>query len=406
MGKRVLVCAHFRTLEDPAKRPLQSGAACPGHRGPRRRAGCKLRHPRARRRIGVEIIVHTLMDGGGELGLVRLRPQPLLFLRIRYIGRLHQHRRYIRRFEHHEARLLHLRLAHFTDPVQLPQHALRRHLAGAQRGGLRQIQQHRGEHVVLVVERHAADQIGCVFTLGQPARRLVGRAPLRQYVHRRTVDAAVANRVRVDGNEQVRLLYARAPHPIAQRHEVVAVAGQHRLHARFRIDLERELAGDGEHHVLFAGAVLPDGAGVFAAVAGVDGDDEVARIGRRMLSFDRHIDTLTHPKVDDQSIAVAFIGRREEALCLNGPREVEHDAQFARGPARHAHLFYGARAGECGAHAATEPRSGNVEHHPVGIPQYLQAVLGAARQVEYHPGAIGAGPQSNGPHIDGVRRQP
>ncbi len=46
------------------------------------------------------------------------------------------------------------------------------------------------------------------------------------------------------------------------------------------VDLEREFAGDGEHHVFFARAVLADGARILAAMTGVDGDDEVAGIPR------------------------------------------------------------------------------------------------------------------------------
>ena len=49
----------------------------------------------------------------------------------------------------------------------------------------------------------------------------------------------------------------------------------------------RERAGDGEHHVLLAGTVLADGTGILAAVACVDGDDEIARFGARMLDLDR-----------------------------------------------------------------------------------------------------------------------
>ncbi len=174
------------------------------------------------------------MDGSGQLCLVGLRAQPQLFLRVRNIGRLDQHRRDVRRFQHHEARLLDLRLANLADLVQLAQHAFRRHLARAQRRGLRQVQQHRGKHIVLVVERYAADQVGGIFALGEPARGFVGGAALREDVHRGAVDAAVANRVRVNGDEQVRLLRAGPPHAIAQRHEVIAVAGEHGLHARSR----------------------------------------------------------------------------------------------------------------------------------------------------------------------------
>ena len=51
---------------------------------------------------------------------------------------------------------------------------LGRHLAGTQRSGLRQIQEHRSKHIVLVVQRHAADQVR-----GDTALRARLQAPSR-----------------------------------------------------------------------------------------------------------------------------------------------------------------------------------------------------------------------------------
>ena len=238
----------------------------------------ELRDARTGGRIGIEILAQALVDGRRELGLVRRCAQPLLLRRIRDVGRFDQHRGNVRRLQHHEARLLNQRLADLADLIQLMQHVLGGRLARAQRGRLRQIEQHRGEHVALVLERDAADEVRCVLALGQPARGLVGRAALRQDVHRRAVDAAIADRIGVNRDEQIRLLRPGAPHPVAKRHEVISVARQHRPHSGLRIDPLRERARDGEHHVLLAGAVLADGARILAAVAGVDGDDEVAGI--------------------------------------------------------------------------------------------------------------------------------
>src|ERR1700691_4813460 len=92
MGKWDLVCAfsHTRVLTGP---PLFSRVARGGQNRSRSGARRQLRDPRARRRIGVEIIMHALMDGGGEFRLMRLPAQPQLFLRVRDIGGLDQHRR-------------------------------------------------------------------------------------------------------------------------------------------------------------------------------------------------------------------------------------------------------------------------------------------------------------------------
>ena len=209
----------------------------------------------------------------------------------------------------------------------------------------------------------------------------------------------------MNGDEQIRRLRAGAAHPIAQRHEVVAVAGQHRLHPRLGIDLERQFARNGEDHVLFTSAVLADGARILAAVAGVDGDDEVAGIGGRMLHLDRGIGALTRSQIDDQAIAVAIVGRCQKALGLNGPRQIEHDPQLTRRAPRHAHVLDGPGSGRRRARAACQARPGDIQHHAIGIPQNLQTVVGPAGQIQHHPRVIGSRPQPNGAYIDRVRGQ-
>ena len=124
----------------------------------------------------------------------------------------------------------------------------------------------------------------------------------------------------------------------------IAVASEHGLHAGFGIDFQRQFLGDGQHHILLSGAVLADGAGILAAMAGIHRDDEVARVGGRMLDFHRRIHALTGAQVDDQSVAVSVIGRRQKTLRLNGPAQVEHDAQLSRRPARHAHPLHRRRS--------------------------------------------------------------
>ena len=59
--------------------------------------------------------------------------------------------------------------------------------ARAQRRALRQIEQHAREQLILVRERHAADQVGRVLALREQQRRFVARALFRQHVDRRAL---------------------------------------------------------------------------------------------------------------------------------------------------------------------------------------------------------------------------
>jgi hypothetical protein len=86
------------------------------------------------------------------------------------------------------------------------------------------------------------------------------------------------------GNEDVRLRVTRANHAIAEHDEEVIVTDQVRPHARLGIDARCERAGDGQHNVLFHGAIAADGTRILPAVAGIDGDDDIAiAVDRRVL---------------------------------------------------------------------------------------------------------------------------
>ena len=58
--------------------------------------------------------------------------------------------------------MLHVALLELADLVELGEHAAGRVTARADGGVLRQVEQHRGEHVALVVQRDAADEVGRV----------------------------------------------------------------------------------------------------------------------------------------------------------------------------------------------------------------------------------------------------
>jgi hypothetical protein len=101
--------------------------------------------------------------------------------------------------------------------------------AGGQRRGHRQVEQHTGEHAVLVVEADvagAADQVGTVFAVGQPAGGLGGGAAIGQGKHRGTEGGRRRRGVGVDRDEQVGALLAGDFGTAAQRDEVVAGTGQ------------------------------------------------------------------------------------------------------------------------------------------------------------------------------------
>ena len=144
------------------------------------------------------------------------------------------------------------------------------------RGGLGQIEQDLLEKRIGDVDVHAADQVGIVLALGEPARRGRGRAAFGQREHRRAARVRLDERVRVDRHEQVRFRRACLDDAVLQGNEVVAVAGEDAAHARFVVDGCLQLARDGQRDVLFPGAEAAFRARVLAAVAGIDRDDQLA----------------------------------------------------------------------------------------------------------------------------------
>ena len=180
-----------------------------GPAAPARRAATIAASLRARRRLVVEVVAHAGVDRLGDPLLVRRVAQPALVGGVGDERRLDQHRRDVGRLEHHEARVPARAAVHRADAPQRGEHGVRRLDAVADRFLLRDVEQHRGEHVVLVVERHAAHQVGRVLALREPARRLVRRAAQRQHVHGRAAHVAVRHRIGVDRHEHVGAEFAR-----------------------------------------------------------------------------------------------------------------------------------------------------------------------------------------------------
>ena len=175
--------------------------------------------------------------------------------RIRDEGGLHQHRGNVRGLQHHEARLLHLRLAHGADAIQLTAAPARPRPCWRHAGGLRQIQQHRGEHGVLVVEQTPPFR-SAAFSRSASQRAASLVAPRSDSTYTDEPDTSRIARWNRHGSTRTGrpARAARAGYALAQRDEVVAIAREHRLHARLGIDALRQRARDGQHHVFLARA--------------------------------------------------------------------------------------------------------------------------------------------------------
>src|SRR5690606_15299773 len=107
-----------------------------------------------------------------------------------------------------------------------------------------------GEHAVVGRRAHAADQVGRVFLLRKPARALRRSTAQRQHVYGRSLGVAVLGRISVDRDEHVGLALARDASTVGQGNEYIAIAHQVGAQAWRRVDLSRQLAGDGQGDVL------------------------------------------------------------------------------------------------------------------------------------------------------------
>ena len=159
-----------------------------------------------------------------------------------------------------------------VDAADFAQHGLAQLHAVIDLRRRRQVEQHAGQLLVVVLYVHAADQVGLVFLVGQPARSRRGGALFGQHEDGRAARRRLDERVGVDRDEQVGLHLARLFHAHAQRDEEIGVAREHDAHVRLQFQLGFQALGDGQHHVFFAAAAAAHGARVFAAVAGVERD--------------------------------------------------------------------------------------------------------------------------------------
>ncbi len=162
------------------------------------------------------------------------------------------------------------------QPVDFPhpiQHFLAELQAVVDGRGLDQIE-HSVVEITVAALADAADLVRGVLRLRQELGRRAGGALGGQREHRRTARGAAGEGVGVNRNEQIRALLARLGDAHLERDKHVFVARHEHFHVRLALDHGAQLAGNLQHNVFLARLVLADSAGIFAAVAGIQHDDD------------------------------------------------------------------------------------------------------------------------------------
>src|SRR5690554_498740 len=89
----------------------------------------------------------------------------------------------------------------------------------------------------------------------------------------------------MDRDEEISFLLAGDTCALTQPNVIVAVANHHGTKTFGAVDQPLQAPADFQDDILLTGTARPDGARVFAAVAGIDGDNDVApRMGGRRLA--------------------------------------------------------------------------------------------------------------------------
>jgi hypothetical protein len=307
--------------------------------------------------------------------------------------------------------MLYLAFLQSPDLVELRQHAGRGIPARADRRILREVEQHRLQHVALVVQRHAADEVGGVLAVGEPASGFIARTTRRQHVHGRPADAPVHEGIGVDRDEEIGLVGACTPDAVAELHEIIAGTRQHGFHAGLRVYLVGELLRDRECDILLARAGLADRARIFTAMARIDRDDEVA-LALAARHFDRHGRLRLRGRrceavaeVDHEPVAVRLVRRRKEGLGLDFLADVEHNAQPRAAALAKPHGFYDTGPVGCPEGPGIRVDALEVDDHPLGIRQGEDGVAGGCGKVEHDARGVGARPDANVLERGGCRRR-
>ncbi|MNM80625.1 hypothetical protein D3C81_925970 [compost metagenome] len=220
----------------------------------------------------------------------------------------------------------------------------------------------------------------------------------------------------MDRDEQVGALLAGDLGTFAQRNEVVAGTRQFGAEALHLVDLPLQLARDRQGDVLLVQATRTQGARVFTAVAGIDGDDDVAlaagrnrQLGHRLARRDRHgrrarrrrgrdggskVGALV-VQIDHQAVAVLLVGRQDEALRRYLGGQVEHQAHVVRRALRRAHRG-DRRVGQLQlVQHGSQLGAIDVDDDAIGRAQGEQAVLHRTGQIEHQAGVVRCAPDAH-----------
>ena len=135
-------------------------------------------------------------------------------------------------------------------------------------------------------EIDARDQIGPILALRQ-SRGLRIRGMLGEREDRGAADAGIRYCIGMYREEQIAPRGARPRHPILERDELVVLARQHDPVAPRRLQEARRQLGRRERDVFLIAAGDADGAGIDAAMAGIDHDHPAGLLAPRRRRGDR-----------------------------------------------------------------------------------------------------------------------
>ena len=216
-----------------------------------------------------------------------------------------------------------------------------------------------------------------------------GGGAVGKHVHRRAARVPAGNGVGVDGDEHIGLHTPRLGKTIAQTDVIIAGANQDRLHVGLAPHQLREFPGDGQRHVLFTRAVASaDGAGIFTAMPGIDGNHEGTLVTcrwryRRSGGFFSHAGV---EQIDHQPMTIGSGRFEQKTLGLDIGLQCQHHAQIVSITGdRHARVACAVR----------------IERHTLGlvglidihlqtrrITQQLRAMLDRTGEIEDQPGVV------------------
>ncbi|MNZ37305.1 hypothetical protein D3C78_547480 [compost metagenome] len=191
------------------------------------------------------------------------------------------------------------------------------------------------------------------------------------------------------GHQQIRLGLAGDFGALVEVDEVVTTTGHHGTHARLAVDQRRQLLGHRQGHPFLVGAARAYGAGIFPAMARIDGDDDGLALTADGSGLRRGAAFLFIGQIDHQAMAIGAGRCQREHHRLDGGAEIQHQTHAAllegRALADLAHqLALVLDASQVGGVA----RPLEIDHQATRAAQGEVVEIGGAAHVEHHPGVI------------------